>query len=436
MNTRAIAASVITQVIQNHRSLNGELTAAFNKIPSAKDKSFIQELCYGSLRWYFRLDKILSPLLKKPLKVKDQDIYCLLIIGLYQLLYLKTPSYAAVSETVSATRALKKPWASGLVNKILKVFMQQQTALCQQAEQSLEGLYCHPNWFIEALQIAWPSHWQQILQANNERPPLSLRVNLSKISRADYLELLHKANMPATTLNSLPSAIILNEPVAIKKLPGFGEGLCSVQDAAAQLAASILQLNPQQRVLDACAAPGGKTSHILECEPKLKTLMALDKDAKRLQKVKENLDRLGLQATLLCANAALPDDWWDKAPYDRILLDAPCSATGVIRRHPDIKLLRQQEDIARGAKQQLHLLQQLWPLLKPGGILVYATCSILPQENSDLIKSFLQTTANATHVTIAADWGHALDYGRQIFPGENNMDGFYYACLQSNGQKG
>jgi 16S rRNA (cytosine967-C5)-methyltransferase len=280
------------------------------------------------------------------------------------------------------------------------------------------------------LQQAWPHAWQAILTANNQHPPMILRVNQRFLSRAAYLEKLQQANIAATEHPVVESAIELTQPVAVTLLPGFKEGWVSVQDAASQLAATVLDLAPHQRVLDACAAPGGKTGHILETEPDLAELVAVDIDAERLNKVNDNLQRLRLKATLCVGNAQQPTDWWDGQLFDRILCDAPCSATGVIRRHPDIKYLRQEKDFTTLQQQQCQMLQALWLLLKVGGKLVYSTCSIFPQENAEVITTFLRDEPTACECLIEASWGHAQTHGRQLLSGEHNMDGFYYAVLE------
>ncbi|WP_235603051.1 16S rRNA (cytosine(967)-C(5))-methyltransferase RsmB [Piscirickettsia litoralis] len=319
------------------------------------------------------------------------------------------------------------PHAKGLVNAILRAAQRQDYPLLTQDI----AVYSHPNWLIKRCKRAWPERWQNILKANNERPPMSLRVNQRWGTREAYLEKLAEVNIAAESIeiNACKQAIRLEKPTAVTALPGFSEGACSVQNEAAQLAASLLDLVSGQRVLDACAAPGGKSCHILETADNI-DLTCVDVDGKRLERVQENLRRLNLSAELLEAAVEKIDDWWDGQLFDRILLDAPCSGTGVIRRHPDIKLLRTLEDIGQLHHLQLHLLTALWPCLKKGGILVYATCSILPEENEAVIKKFLTTQKGSEEVKIEADWGVARPFGRQIFPEVDGMDGFYYAKLR------
>jgi 16S rRNA (cytosine967-C5)-methyltransferase len=428
-NLRLIAARII-QAVMNGQSLNDCLEPQLKQLADGRDRALVQALCYGVCRFYTQLDVLLSYLLQKPLRAKDEDVYALLLVGLYQLMAMRTPEYAAVTETVNATVALKKPWARGFVNAVLREFLREQTALRAKLETDEEAHYAHPAWWIKMLKKAWPKQWQAILLANNEHPPMTLRVNQRLTNRADYLKNLSAQQIAAESLAHTTQGVVLNAAQNAETLPGFSEGHFAVQDGAAQLAASLLELKPNLRVLDACAAPGGKLTHILELEPNLQSVVAVEKDAERLRPIKENLKRLGLQAILHCADAAQVKTWWDGEAFDRILLDAPCSGSGVIRRHPDIKLLREPEDIAQFRETQLHLLDALWPLLKPGGLLLYATCSILPTENVEVMHTFLEMHPDAKEDKINADWGVQCDVGRQILPGMAQMDGFYYARLQ------
>ena len=385
-------------------------------------------MCYGVLRYYPRLTYLAAQLLHKPLKRKDRDVQQLILIGLYQLIYLQVPAHAAVAETVAATRLLGKDWAAGLVNALLRGWQRGADQLLAQADADPVARYAHPPWWLARLQSDWPAHWQAILNANNQRPPMTLRVNAQCGSRNDYAARLQAAGIGAHPAPHAPLALTLEKPVDVAQLPGFGDGAVSVQDAAAQLAAPLLELAPGQRVLDACAAPGGKTAQLLESEPRLQ-VQALDSDAQRLARVQDTLTRLHLTAELHHGDAARPQDWWDGTVFERILLDAPCSGSGVIRRHPDIKLLRTAQDIVTLAQQQRRLLHALWPLLARGGILLYATCSVLMAENQHNLAEFLATHSDARERVISADWGHAQTPGRQQLPGENGMDGFYYARL-------
>lgn len=440
MNPRAQAALIVNQVTHKQRSLDTALSNLRSKQPSGspprrteEDYGLIQELSYGTLRFYYRLKLIGEKLLLSPLKPKYQDVFALLLVGLYQLLYTDIPEYAAVSETVTGAKTLKKPWATGLLNKTLRRFIKEKNEFLALADKELSSRYAHPLWFIEAIQKAWPNDWEIIIAANNSRPPMVLRVNSQKISCEDYLSLLKENHLSATRVPNLPYAIQLEKPVPVKQLPKFEEGFVYIQDSAGQYTARLLDLKPQQRVLDACAAPGSKTTHILETEVNLKALITIDSDSNRMGRIKENIARLGLATdniTLITADAADIQKWWDGRSFDRILLDAPCSATGTIRRHPDIKILRKESDVAQHAEVQIKLLDALWPLLKENGLLLYSTCSILPEENENTIDKFLSGRDDAKALPIEVGDSIALTHGRQLLPEENGHDGFYYALLQ------
>ena len=426
MNTRLIAAKVLTSVIRDGQSLTAALNNTLGVVESDKDRAFIQALCYGVCRNFHRLDYILSQMLDKPLK--DLDVKALALIGLYQLKFMRVKSHAAVSETVLAAR--KKPWAKALINALLRSYLRGQEGFEQKADNVKSALVSHPDWLIQQIEQDWPMQAQQIFQQNNEQPPMALRVNLANISQDQYLQKLRDQGIEAEAVSFCRSAILLNKPAVVNILPGFNEGWVSVQDTAAQLAAELLDVQIGHRVLDVCAAPGGKAAHILEHQPKVRELVAVDIDKLRLQRVNDNFQRLKLSAKLIVGDASKPEDWWDGQLFDRILLDVPCSALGVIRRHPDIKLLRRAEDISTLQVLQQRIMTAVWPLLAPGGIMLYATCSILKQENEQQIEAFLATNANAIEVPINADWGLVRRYGRQILTGESAMDGFYYALIR------
>jgi 16S rRNA (cytosine967-C5)-methyltransferase len=430
LNSRAVAAQLLTKVIINETHIETLLADV------AHDKPFIQELCFGVLRYFPQLEFLAKKLLKKPFRDQDTDIYMLVLVGLYQLLYLDTAEFAAVNECVTAAKQLKKVWAASLINAVLRNFLRNKDELVKSIEPNVVAKYAHPSWLIEQIKQAWPQQWQTILEANNQHPPLTLRVNQQKISREKYLEKCRSAyaeqadKFIATTFSK--DGIILTKSHNIKNLPGFAEGEFSVQDEAAQFAAGLLDLKPGLSVLDCCAAPGGKTCHILEIEPRLAQVIALDNNAKRVERIHQNLKRLNLTAEVIIEDvsvfAMLRRDSQDTSnKFDRILLDAPCSATGVIRRHPEIKTLRQLSDIENLAAVQLTLLTTLWPLLKPEGILLYATCSIFPQENEQVIEQFLKTHPDANVMPIEAAWGYSAQHGRYCLPPET--DGFYYAKL-------
>jgi len=427
MNLRSTAARIIYDVIIRGRSLADVLTEESSQYRDPRDRALLQAICYGVCRWYFRLDAILKQLLEKPLKEKDLDIHMLLMVGLYQLSDMRIPEYAAVTETVSATKDFNKPWARGLVNGVLRQYQRHAEELNEHTAH--QAMYAHPRWIIERLEKAYPNDWQQILESNNEHPPFALRVNQQHQAREKYLERLVTTQMTAKPIPETKSGIIFEEAIDVQKVPGFAEGDISVQDGAAQLATELLELGTNMRVLDACAAPGGKTAHILELQPSTECV-AVDHDPSRLKSVTENLQRLGLSAQCIAADAADVSKWWDGKPFDRILLDAPCSASGVIRRHPDIKVLRRESDLKKLIETQTRLLNALWPLLKKDGILLYATCSVFPEENTQVLEAFLAAHSEAREEKITAQWGLNQVVGKQILPGMHDMDGFYFARLR------
>ena len=422
---RALAAQAVQRVLYAGRMLDEALAEVF-AVARAEDRGFIQEMAYGALRWARQLQLIISGYVERA--PKDNDVAALLMIGLYQFLYMRLPAHAVVMETVSAASALGKPRAKQLVNAVLRRAQREESVLRARIEADPDLQLSHPPWLSARIRQAWPGQWREILAANNERPPMTLRVNLAKVSRAAYLDLLTAAGLAAGTLAVTDSGLILETPCGVGTLPGFAEGLVSVQDGAAQLAAGLLDARPGERVLDACAAPGGKACHLLERAAV--ELVAVDRDAARLTRLHQNLQRLRLAAETIAADAADPASWWDGRPFQRILLDAPCSASGVIRRHPDIKVHRQARDLAALAHGQDRLLARLWPLLAPGGKLLYATCSILPEENTERIARFLAEHADAVHVPLGLAIGHRCAVGLQLLPGEHQLDGFYYAYLQ------
>lgn len=429
-SARATAAKTIQQVLQKKQSLSALLPPALAVLPE-NERGLCQHLCYGVLRWHVQLEEISKHLLQKPLKAKDGDIGALILCGLYQLRHMRVPEHAALSETVNASKTLKKNWATGLINACLRNYQRNQADLQAHVDGSLTAKTAHPEWLIQAYQKDWPEQWEAILEANNQQPPMMLRVNDQRGSRDDYLARLKDAEIAASALKEGDDGIMLVEPCDVSRLPGFLEGDVSVQDGAAQLVANLLKIQPQQRILDACAAPGGKTCHILEKEPS-NHVLALDISPVRLERILENTRRLNLDVTCLAADAANPDSWWDGQLFERILLDAPCSGSGVIRRHPDIKHLRRADDIPALAEQQRLLLEALWPLLAPKGLLVYTTCSAFKQENENQISAFLQRHDDAELEFAAPPPASPGEFGYQRLPGDDNLDGFYYACLRRN----
>lgn len=420
-NERLHALKILTVLLTEKSSLSQLMPAASSISPMTK------EICFGFCRHYFRLQAIANRLLNK--KPKEIEIWIAVLMGLYQLHYMQLPDYAVVKETVALLEKIKKNWAKALVNAVLRTFCREQNKILAQISNDPLFLYGQPQWLLELLQANWPEDWQAIAQANDVHPPMTLRVNARKNSVAEYIQSLNQADIPATAHPIATQGVTLSTPCDVHKLPGFAEGRVSVQDAAAQLAVSLLSLSAGLRLLDACCAPGGKTCHILETEPNLAACIALDVDRQRLKRVEENLKRLNLQATLVQGDALTPTTWWDGKLFDRILLDAPCSATGVIRRHSDIKLLRNAEEIKTVTQIQHKMLQSLWPLLAKGGLLVYATCSIVPAENEQQIAHFVASHPDCQIIKHHRSWGRATEHGQQILPGEYGMDGFFYAVL-------
>lgn len=425
---RLAAAAAVGDVIDRGRSLDRALEQRLGEL-AAQERALASELAYGSLRYYSRLDAVASLLITRPLRPRDRDVFFLLLVGLYQCLELHTPDYAAVAATAGAARGLHKTWAVAVLNASLRRFLREREALLSKADGTDSARYSHPAWILERLRHDFPEHFQTVLIANNQRAPMTLRVNRRQGSRDAYLARLREAGLEAAAHPLAPDALVLEQAVAVERLPGFAAGAVSVQDTAPQLAAELLDVAAGDRVLDACAAPGGKTAHLLERYPDLGELLALDVDAQRLERVTQTLSRLGLRATVRSGDASAPAQWWDGSLFQRILLDAPCSGSGVIRRHPDIKWLRRPDDIQRLAATQRRLLDALWPLLARGGKLVYATCSTFDEENEAVVAGFVAATDDARCLPIDASWGLARGCGRQILAGEQGMDGFYYACL-------
>ena len=428
MNPRLAAARALAAVLSGKASLNSSLPAQLDKVEE-RDRGLTQDLAFGTARWQPRLDLLAAQLLQKPFKAADADVQALLLVGLYQLFYTRIPAHAAIGETVGCADKLKKPWAKGLLNAVLRRAQREGEELLAGMERDPVVRTAHPRWLQKSLKAFWPEQWEAICAANNAHPPMILRVNRRHHSRDAYLALLAEAGVAASACQYSRDGIVLAEACDVRGLPGFAEGWVSVQDEAAQLSADLLELAPGQRVLDACCAPGGKTCHLLEAQADLGHVVAIDLEAKRLTRVRENLDRLQLDAELIACDARDTASWWDGKPFQRILLDAPCSATGVIRRHPDIKLTRQAEDIPALATLQGELLDALWPTLEVGGMLLYATCSSLPTENTEVIDAFLARTPGARELDLATEAGLRQPHGRQLLAQEGGHDGFYYAKL-------
>lgn len=424
-NIRAIAAKVINNVLNKGKSLSVVLPALQQNI-SDKDRTLLQELCFGTLRVLPTLEFCIQQLMVRPMEGKKRILHYLLMIGIYQLIYTRIPAHAALAETVAGATTLKWPQLKGLVNGVLRQFQRQQIMLLEQATND-NSHYLHPNWLLERIKKAYPEQWQQIVVANNTKPPMWLRVNRIHHSRSQYLALLQQAGIEAISHPVYADAIRLILPCPVGQLPGFSQGWVTVQDASAQGCIDLLDPKNGEYILDLCAAPGGKTTYILEVAPKAEVL-AVDIDKQRLRCVKENLQRLQLQARIKIGDGRTPDIWCGEQLFDRILLDAPCSATGVIRRHPDIKWLRRDSDIAELTKLQAEIMDAIWPKLKKGGFMVYATCSILPEENQKQIVSFLARQPNAQWIKT----GSKDTFGKQQLPHPEEGDGFFFAKMMKN----
>jgi 16S rRNA (cytosine967-C5)-methyltransferase len=439
---RAKAAGIVADVAERGRSLDAVLSS--ESTATKQERGLLRSLSYDSIRWYIRLDALLTRLLSRPNQTLEPEIRALAIVGLCQLIYTDIPAHAVVAETVAATRLLKQPRASGFINAILRRCQREQAKLLPQIDRDLAVRTAHPRWLVEKLRKDWGDRANDILEANNQRPPFWIRVNRLRVTPANYREQLQAKQIGVVASMFDDTALLLDRAMDVSELPGFEAGLVSVQDAAAQLAGHLLDPQPGERILDACAAPGGKTSHLLELMPELAALTAVDVSPERLTRVTQNLQRLFAKsdvAEVRAADAAQPASWWDGKPFNRILLDVPCSATGVIRRHPDIKLLRRSDDIAALAARQSQLLRSAWTQLQPGGRLLYASCSALQAETTAVIEEFLRTERGARDVTgerlqALPGFAQALGEGTRaganglrIAAGSAGMDGFYYALL-------
>jgi 16S rRNA (cytosine967-C5)-methyltransferase len=412
-------------------SLSAAQTMAIEKLEDRRDRALANELVNGVLRWRWQLEYFVAQLLSKPLKSKDSDVQLVLLMALYELVECRTPDYAIINEAVELVRKSGKKWAASLVNAVLRRFTREQDQLLASIQDD-QARYSHPDWLLKKIKTDWPDYWQVILQANNQRPAFWLRVNLSQCSVKHYQQLLSDSNIDSVASAVAGCAIKLCHGIDVRRLPGFSEGKVSVQDVGAQLTAPLLNLGALDncRVLDLCAAPGGKTCHLLESYRNIEYLLAVELDEQRMQRVSENLQRLKLNAELLVADARDYEQWWNGKTFDRILIDAPCSGSGVIRRHPDIKSLRRESDIRQLVKLQSEILLAAWQMLAAGGELLYVTCSIFRDENQQQVKRFIARRNDAEEIKIEADWGLPCEYGRQLFPGEHDADGFYFCRLK------
>ncbi len=426
LNSRAAAAKISWQIIDKGQSLDIAIAGFFETNEfSPQNRGFIQELVYGVCRWYGELDAVAATLLRTPIRNKDRVIHFVLLVGLYQLRHLETADHAAVGETVSACKQLDKQWAKNVVNGCLRNYLRDG------CELDNINVITHPEWMRREISEAWPAHANAIFEANNHRPPMCLRVNRRQYSRDEYLDLLKKEGISALADPHTDDGLILETPCAVSALPHFDTGACSVQDTAAQISADLLAPTPGMRVLDACAAPGGKTAHLLErCDNNL-SMHALDISERRCEQLHGTLARLQLNAEVFVADASIKPSWAVPLEgYERILIDAPCSGLGVIRRHPDIKHHRRVDDIDSLQKIQAALLDELWKSLKTDGQLLYMTCSILPRENEKQVEQFLARTNDAMLLPIEHPTAIALAHGAQTLPGVHGMDGFYYCLIQ------
>jgi 16S rRNA (cytosine967-C5)-methyltransferase len=427
----ADAARAVSSVAFDGRSAEEALRA----YEESSQRAAIRAIALGSLRWFLRLAPAIDGLLSRPQAVAS-EIRALLVVSAHQIEYSRNAPQATAHAAVDATRILGQGRASGLVNAVLRRFVAEKATLLSRVDRKLAGRTAHPQWLVKLLEQSWPESAESILEANNEHPPLVLRVDLAHKSRADYIEELQAADIGGSLVDWAPTAVRLDRPVAVALLPGFREGLVSVQDAGAQLAAKLLDAQPGMRVMDACAAPGGKTGHLLEHTPGLGELVAIDVDADRVARIQENLERLGRNALVKVADVRDPTTFWDGRPFDRILVDAPCSSTGVIRRHPDIKLLRRVTDIPGFVAVQEQILRSAFSMLASGGRLLYCTCSVLPAENEEVIERLLASEPSARvaampPATAVAPGARDRRMGIQLIPGSQaGTDGFYYACLE------
>ena len=427
-NPRIAAIKALSEVLDSDKTLAE--SEALSKLRDSRDSAYARHLAYGVLRWLSALEWLAGELLSKPIKKRERDVQRLLLLGLHQLWHDKTASHAAVNETAECARLLGKPWAVGLINAVLRRFQREQDQLLPRLGQTVQ-FFAHPGWMLKEIQQDWPENWQAIVEANNRQAPLWLRINRQQADEATLRQELVAKGFELEDHPFAPDAVSIKPAAMVSKIPGFEKGLLSVQDPAAQLARDLLDPRPGERVLDACAAPGGKTAHLLESCPEIE-LTALDRHSKRIEQIHQNLKRLGLSAKTIVADASDVGSWWDGKKFNKILLDAPCSATGVIRRHPEIKWLRSKEQINTVTQTQADLLAALWPLLEAGGTLVYATCSILRRENSQQIQQFLEKNTDAKAEVLKVGWGVAESFGRQILPGDAQMDGFFYAVLRKS----
>jgi 16S rRNA (cytosine967-C5)-methyltransferase len=428
VDTRALAARALAEIALRGVSLRDAMERHAPRLGDPRDRALLMALLSEGSRWWLRFDAAIDGLLEKPLRHKDPAIHALLVLGLVQLEILQLQDYAAVAATVEATRSLKRPQLAGLVNAVLRRWQRERETLNARLDAKPQTRHAHPAWLADALARDWPQQAEAVMLADNGEPPLMLRVNRQRSERQSMIERLQAAGHAASAHPWLADALVLPHSTDVTRLPGFEDGAFAVQDGAAQVAADLADLHDGLRVLDACAAPGGKACHLLERAAI--DLTALEIDASRAERIRQNLMRLRLDAKLVIGDAGAPAGWWKRQPFDRILIDAPCSATGVLRRRPDVRLHRRESDIAAMHAQQQRILSALWPLLAPGGRLVYITCSVLRAENEAIVKAMLAAHADAQAVEFSLPVGQAASVGWQILPGDGDLDGMYYAVLR------
>jgi 16S rRNA (cytosine967-C5)-methyltransferase len=430
---RSVAAHAVARILREGVTLDAALHDALAAAPAGLGPS-VRSLSYGAVRGYYRHEAILSRLLSQPVRSLDLLVRALMSVALFELEDARTPEYAVVDAAVKAAKATDAARASGLVNAVLRRYLRERKTVDAEIARNPALRHASPIWLADRFRADWPVRWTQLLAAGDAQAPMWLRVDGRRATTLSYLEKLREAGLEARAESRVPLAIALDAPCDVHELPGFDQGLVSVQDLGAQCVAFPLELSPGQRVLDACAAPGGKTALIAEREPSLARLVGVDIDPQRLTRVRENLVRGELRAELVPGDSREPDGWWDGVPFDRILVDAPCSALGVIRRHPDIRLRKSPSEIDKLPLLQARLLAASWRMLAPGGRLVYATCTVTRSENRDVVAAFLAGTPDAGIVPPESwpgwpGFGEADGFGRQILPGEAGADGFYYAAL-------
>ena len=426
-SVRLVAIRIIESILLNKGSLSTQLARKQADV-KAEHVPQLKEICFGVSRYYPQLNSFALHMLDKPFQEKDFDVYAAILVALYQIEYMDTPEHAAVNEAVESAKLIGKPWAGKLVNAILRRYLREAVDIKAILKDMPSVAHSHPKWILKRFKKHWGNSFEQIVEANNARPPMCLRVNLSRVSRETQMQKLSQQGIESEEGLFSESAIYLKQAASVQSLPGFFDGDMSVQDEAAQLSASILSVKEGEKVLDACAAPGGKTGHLLESADI--HLTAIELEPWRLSKIEENLERLGFNAELICADSGDLDTWWDNVAFDKILLDVPCSATGVIRRNPDIKVNRKPADIDELISIQKALINNIWLTLKPGGKLLYATCSVMPEENEHQMAEFLSLTPDAKEIQLDVEWGQKVSHGIQLLPKQNSHDGFYYCLIE------